>query len=100
MKPGNVLIINSLDDDWADKDIVMLHACFQLLTDYVEKEEKTIPTDWEQSPEHRSAKTEIDLLYKWWLSRPKEINELDRNQFEMDSEMLIRLIKIRGYLWT
>lgn len=100
MKPGNILKISSLTGDWVDKDIVMLHACFQLLTDYIEKEEKKIPTDWNQSPEHQSTKAEIDFLYEWWRTRPEGLNELDRKQFEIDSEMLIRLIKVRGYLWT
>ncbi len=100
MEPGNILNIQSLDEGWTDKDVVMLHACFQLLTDYVEKEEKTIPTDWEQSSEHKSVKAEIDVLYEWWSNRPKDTNELDRLQFETDSEMLIRLVKVRGYLWT
>lgn len=100
MEPGNTLKIGSLDGGWVDKDIVMLHACFQLLIDYIEKEEKTVPTDWDQSPEFQAAKTEIHFLYEWWKNRPQETNELDRRQFEIDSEMLIRLIKVRGYLWT
>ncbi len=78
----------------------MLHACFQLLTDYIELEETKIPTDWEQSSEFKVAKAEIDWLYAWWKSRPEELDELDRHQFEIDSEMLIRLIKVRRFLWT
>lgn len=100
MEPGNVLKIESLSKAWADKDIVMLHACFQLLTDYVEKEETMVPTDWEQSPEFQAAKDEIDFLYDWWRSRSEDTDELEREQFEIDSEMLIRLVKIRRFLWT
>lgn len=100
MVPGNILKIRSLGDDWVDKDVVLLHACFQLLTDYVENEETSVPTDWEQSAEFQKAKAEIDFLYEWWRTRPEDLDELDRRQFEIDSEMLIRLVRIRGYLWT
>lgn len=100
MEKGNVLKIASLPSDWVDKDIVLLHACFQLLKDYIEREESQIPIDWNQTQEYQSAKTEIYLLYEWWINRPDETNELDRQQFEIDTEMLVRLIKVRGFLWT
>jgi len=48
MEPSNILKIDTLDKNWRDKDSVMLHACFQLLKDCVEKEnllDETI-TDW------------------------------------------------------
>jgi hypothetical protein len=38
MQPSNILKIDSLSDGWCDKDHVLLHACFQLLSDFVEKE--------------------------------------------------------------
>ena len=38
MKPGNILKIDTLNGGWRDKDSVMLHACFQLLSDCIEKE--------------------------------------------------------------
>lgn len=36
MEPANVLKIESLPASWRDKDDVILHACFQLLKDFVE----------------------------------------------------------------
>jgi hypothetical protein len=38
MQPSHLLKIDSLDDGWCDKDQVLLHACFRLLSDFVEKE--------------------------------------------------------------
>lgn len=106
MKPANILKIKTLHKDWSDKDIVMLHACFQLLTDCIELEKLHDMTDWEQNDKTKIAKKEIDELYTWWENRVKaeKDNEVDpiwtEKQYEKDTEMLIRLIKIREYLWT
>ncbi len=107
MEPANILKIETLNGGWTDKDVVMLHACFQLLTDCVEKENLlTGHTDWNYDEAHRQAKKEILELHHWWKERVvEEQNEnLDpiwtKNQHQKDTEMLIRLIKVRGYLWT
>ena len=106
MEPSNILKIESLDEGWSDKDNVMLHACFQLLTDCIEKEQLHQLTDWNQNSEFHTAKKEIDALYTWWKNRIEleDDDELDpiwtENQHEIDTEMLIRLVKIRKYLWT
>jgi hypothetical protein len=106
MKNPDTLKIQTLSGDWCDKDIVMLHACFQLLTDCIEEEKLlTGNTDWNNDLEHTNAKKEIEELYNWWTERKKleqkeGINDLDRSQYQKDNEMLIRLINIRQYLWT
>jgi hypothetical protein len=106
MKPGNVLKIKTLDKDWSDKDQVMLHACFQLLCDCIEKEKLLDSTDWEHNQTFRNAKKEIEELYAWWKIRAKvqQNNKLDpvwtEGQYDKDSDMLIRLIRIRKFLWT
>lgn len=106
MKDPHTLHINTITSDWLDKDLLMLHACFQLLTDCVEKENLFESRDWTYDSEHMNAKTEIEELYNWWKYRSqKEINrEIDPiwtdNQYEFDNGMLIRLIKVRQYLWT
>ena len=38
MKPLNLLKIETLNDEWLDKDVIILHACFQILCDCIEKE--------------------------------------------------------------
>src|SRR5687767_5280942 len=106
MQNPGVLNITTLSGEWCDKDIVMLHACFQLLTDCVEKENLFDIIDWEQDEKCSLAKKEITELYTWWKKRAKDENEgkIDpiwtENQHQTDTEMLIRLVKVRGYLWT
>lgn len=102
MEPANVLKIESLPNGWRDKDDVILHACFQLLKDFVEQEKEIIEQiDWKHTEETKKAKEEIDFLYNWWLGRVKEdILTLEEKQYLEDNGMLIRLIKIRKHLWS
>lgn len=102
MQPANTLHIETLDEGWGDKDEIMLHACFQLLKDCIEKENLlTSHTDWNADEKHRQAKEEIEQLYKWWLDRIKtETDPQHNNQHQTDNLMLHRLIDIRWALWT
>jgi hypothetical protein len=101
MKCANVLKIESLSDSWCDKDVVMLHACFQLLKNFVEQEKEMIETiDWEHNEEIKNTKSEIDFLYNWWLERVTKENDLDEKQYKDDNQMLKRLIDVRFHLWT
>lgn len=102
MEPGNILKIETLGESWRDKDSVMLHACFQLLKDCVEKENLLDGhVDWDYNEGHRSAKQEIEELYNWWLSyeEPK-IGVHDEKSYELENKMLGRLIAVRWVLWT
>ena len=100
MEPGNILNIESLTEEWRDKDSVMLHACFQLLKDFIEKEELEIGnTDWNADEKHRLAKAEIDELYDWW-SAYSESESMSNENYELENKMLIRLINVRWALWT
>lgn len=91
-----ILKIDSLPSiiHWIDKDEIMLHACFQLLQDCVEKEQVDTRCNYE---EHKNIVDEIRFLYKWWLKRK---NDEDFDNYNEDNEMLYRLIKIRLFLWT
>jgi hypothetical protein len=106
MHNPQTLHIDTIDSDWCDKDQVMLHACFQLLTDFVEKENINDITDWEWHEDHKTAKKEIDELYSWWKERIIKDAEgkvdpiWGEGQYDLDNEMLIRLVKVRKYLWT
>lgn len=101
MEPANVLKIESLPDDWRDKDEIIFHACFQLLKDFVEQEMIEI-IDWEYDEETKNAKAEIDFLYNWWKKRNHQEEDFDKikQQYEQDNQMLKRLIDVRMYLWT
>ena len=88
-----ILKINSLSG-YQDRDIVMLHACFQILQDFIEIEKGDTHCNYEA---HKELVDEYKFLYNWWLKRKKSIyNEND----EEDDLMLERLIKIRTTLWT
>ena len=91
-----ILKIESLPSakDWVDRDEIMLHSCFQLLKDCVEKEK----VDTRNYEAHKEFVDEVRFLYKWWKKRLK-IGWSD-NQHEEDDAMLLRLMKIRTSLWT
>ncbi|WP_101757990.1 hypothetical protein [Oceanicoccus sp. KOV_DT_Chl] len=103
MQPSNLLKIESLDDGWRDKDSVLLHACFQLLKDCVEKENLfTGHTDWNADEKHRKVKVELEELYSWWCRRleVEDLDGLNEQQYEEDDRMLHKLIEVRWALWT
>ena len=89
--------------DWADNDIVMLCACFQLLVNCVE-DEKLLhedTQDWHCSEEVMARRVEIRTLYDWWKIREKQVEDFNNaEKYAEDDAMLIRLIKIRKHLWT
>ncbi len=104
METSNRLMIETLGEGWSDKDNVLLHACFQLLTDCVEKENLLNGhINWS---ENLDAKKELSFLYDWWKDRiQEEENEKfdpiwTKGQYEADTEMLVRLVKMRKFLWT
>lgn len=67
-----ILKIASLEKGWHDKDKLLLHACFQLLVDYVEKEKGLSGhIDWNWDEPHSHAAREMRSLYRWWTkARP------------------------------
>lgn len=91
-----ILKIDSLPNSkqWVDRDTIMLHACFQILQDCVEKEKVDTYCNYKQ---HKDIVDEIRALYKWWLKRKND--DLFDN-YDEDDEMLMRLMKIRSSLWT
>lgn len=103
MEPANQLIITSLSDGWRDKDNVLLHACFQLLKDCVEQEHLLDGnTDWQANPEHSKAYDELTFLYQWWIQRDKGADDcgVAEPQYQLENEMLHRLINVRWAMWT
>lgn len=82
---------------WCDADIVLLHASFQILKDCVEKEDLFNHSDsYAQSASGRTAKE----LYDWWEVRSKKDDSLEDDQYEKDTIQLVKLMTIRGGLWT
>ncbi len=100
MEPGNILKIETLNESWRDKDSVMLHACFQLLKDCIEKEDLLGGhIDWSANEKHIAAKIELETLYNWWLSYSEQDIQ-DNENHELENKMLVRLIEVRWALWT
>ena len=91
-----IIKISSLPNskEWLDKDVIMLHCCFQLLQDFIEKENGDNHCNYEANKE---LVDEYRFLYNWWLKRKDNIFNEKENE---DDEMLLRLIKIRKTLWT
>jgi hypothetical protein len=131
---------------WRDADTRMLHACMNLLVEFVEKEEGLENLRSSCDPESYKEKDhdirydidtrkmieesyiddaeknrEILAIYEWWqeylnnesefrsgFKRNSKLSDNGKDillnrviKFESEEEgMLIRLMKVRGYLWT
>lgn len=83
--------------EWVDRDIIMLHACFQILKDCVDKEQVDTHCNYEA---HKDFIDEVRFLYQWWEKRSESPWPEDDKQSLEDTEMLIRLMQIRTQLWT
>jgi hypothetical protein len=97
--------------EWVDKDYVLLHACFTVLVDYIEKEDPAGVVDyWDgTSQEAANAWQEMQALYRYWTKeRPLLQDAVDSSVdlddelvlYGKDNEMLHRLINVRSYMWT
>ncbi|MGC2063961.1 MAG: hypothetical protein WA610_13375 [Thermodesulfovibrionales bacterium] len=71
------LKIETLDKGLCDRDQVLLHAAFQILVDFIEKEDPE-RIDWNSNGLHRQGWREIKSLYRWWKeTRPNRKSPLD-----------------------
>lgn len=84
---------------WVDRDEIMLHACFQILKDCIEKEHVDTHCNYEA---HKDFVDEVRFLNDWWSKRSKGDyeNASADDQDKEDDEMLNRLMQIRTSLWT
>ena len=99
MKPANLLRIDSLDENWCDKDTIMLHACFQLLSDFFEKERRL-----DEAPEWRDLaadpqRKELLELYRWWQARKLTDQDFSEESYAEDTKRLSDLVGLRHLLW-
>jgi len=65
-KRHNRLHIKSLPPTYVDKDTLLEHSMFQILTNFLEKERPDEIVDWDGTPEHRQARDKMQELYDWW----------------------------------
>ena len=102
------VVDTGLEPGYYDKDHLMIHACFTLLVQFVEKEQPyyyddpPMESDPEWDPKHYKEKTEIMELYNWWKNRPKGEHNYENSlaAHEEDQRQLHRLIDIRPRMWT
>ena len=103
-----MVVCRPLPPTWCDRDYLLLYAAFQLLEDFIEKEEPwefagdvyaTYVTDCSEdySRERAAEWQKVRDLYAWWKDR--KYND-DHDDYEEDSKMLHKLIDVRGNLWT
>ena len=82
-------------ESWCDRDYIMFHACFQLLVDWVEKEDGLNHCNYEA---HKETLDVLKELYDWWKSiedYSKDFENSDESQAKLEL-----LVKNRGFLWT
>ncbi len=94
MRIVKIETLPSKKEAWVDRDELMLHSCFQILKDFVEKEH---PMEHLHKETHKDFLEELEHLYAWWIRRQQEDTIEDT---EEDDTMLSRLLKIRNCLWT
>ncbi len=140
------VVFTKLEPGWHDVDKRMLHGCFELLNEFIEKDSGFKYIDWNSSEETEQVYKEMMSLYEWWNVTRKfrdrydptnwvkeptmgferidtksskviweglsdsEMKEWDRaikKSMELhakwnqeDEDNLVRLIKIRPYLWA
>ena len=112
----NVLKIPTLDNEWTDRDHLMLHAVFAVLSDFIEGEwhgecdqysKETIKAADKDEREilmkQNKEKKELWKLYRWWKD---DFPELDKSAkwhidgYEIETKKMIRVLELRGYMWT
>jgi len=88
------LKIQTLEKGWHDKDEILLHAAFQLLVDFVEKEDPGRIVNWNSDESHKHVWKEIRELYKWWKEkRPSRKSPLDDRKLKIPP---MKFKKVRG----
>jgi hypothetical protein len=69
MNKAYQLKIKELKGNWHDKDEILIHASFQLLVEFIEKEKPAKVVDWSYNAEHKKAWKEMNDLYAWWKKK-------------------------------
>ena len=124
-KPYNVLKLKHLPNTWIDEKELLIHANFAVLERFMGGKPGEI-INWDSDDEHKHAWKEINEIWDWWQKRDERIEleqQITNNWYEnrnnkefedkllmlsldtekmhekQTEEMLIRLIKVRSFLW-
>jgi hypothetical protein len=109
-----VLRLRGMDDGYADRDYVMLYACFTVLCDFIElewdgklhtysEEDYKACTDdkEERMLRHQGeCKKELWDLYIWWRDEHPKLTGSTIDTWDIEQNKLEKLIELRAYLWT
>lgn len=91
-----------LPHTWVDRSDLLPHVMFQILTDFIEKENPfECHIDWDYDGEHRQAKKEMLELYHWWhyvYQKAYPYGPCGDN--ETLKKNCHRLIEVMSYMWT
>lgn len=69
----NRLHIKTLKRGWTDCDYQLLHACMQILCNFVEGEMDNV--DWDFSSDHSEVRDALMEVYRWWKNDPLAQND-------------------------
>ncbi len=92
------LKIKTLRKGWHDKDEIILHAVFQLLVDFMEKERPGETVGWKSDDALYKTWKELKYLHKWWkTTRPKRRSPIDDKSIKVPP---FKVKKIPGSEYT
>ena len=60
---------------WHDEDELLIHAMFEVLSQFVEYNRKHQIINWDNDSQHKHAWKEMTEMYDWWIKR----QERDKN---------------------
>ena len=71
----HILKLQYLHPGYHDADEILVHAMFQALCNFIEKEKPAEIVNWDSDPEHKHAWKEMNELYEWWKKRQNRDKE-------------------------
>ena len=107
----NTVVCRDLPSTWHDRDDLLLHTAFQILEDFIQKEQPwqftgDVYAGYLECGEERALLEQeewatIRELYDWWQDYKHQVEMgLFFDDYREQNQMLHKLIDIRGNLWT
>jgi hypothetical protein len=53
---------------WCDRDKLLVHTMFEILSQFIEKECSPGHVDWQSTNQHALARQELQTIYDWWYN--------------------------------
>jgi len=117
LKSYNYIRIPTIENKWCDRDVVIMHAVFTVLTEFVEKEWNgkadlyskedyrccTTKAERELLKKQNKEKKELFGLYLWWKNEFPKLQDDPMwhiKGYKIETNKAMRVLELRGYLWT